>query len=577
MSVTIPAHTTASAPRPHILYELHVGERVLLRRYSDFLALHTTLGDPHTLPPKRILTTAFSPSAWADDALIEERKAGLYAYLAALLADPTYAAAPALKEFLEAGEGEGVEGAAFDPEDAVPSTLSRGAALALLEQAAAKDVAPAEEGEDGSVEAQAPTQLHGTYYPDWSSGQLPPESLWFGKFDIIYFAFAMPNAQSTLAWSSSSQALMRRLVSAAKSAGKGTRVVLSVGGWGGSKYFSQACSTAANRAKFVNALVGAVNSFGLAGVDLDWEYPNSAGAGNPHGPNDAANFLTLVTALRSALGSSKIISAAVPHLPWLGANGRPLTNVAAYAKQMSWVNIMNYDVWGASSNPGPNAPLGNICGTSKQPSANAHGAIAAWTKAGWPANKLFLGLPLYGYVSRSSKTVLQGSFVLPDTIAPQSLLVAPEGEEGEFLNGAHPRSGATPVVENGDAGGEAVKESDGEVHAAASLTGWYNQQIPFGKIVSAGALKRTADGKYVGAGGFSRGWDHCSTTPFLYNIAQNTVVTYDDPVSLGEKAKWARSQGLAGTFTWSIDEDDVHNLTDAIRTAGGRAPPPAKS
>lgn len=36
----------------------------------------------------------------------------------------------------------------------------------------------------------------------------------------------------------------------------------------------------------------------------------------------------------------KIISAAVAHLPWLGSNGQPLTNVADYANVMDYVNIM---------------------------------------------------------------------------------------------------------------------------------------------------------------------------------------------------------------------------------------------
>ena len=33
---------------------------------------------------------------------------------------------------------------------------------------------------------------------DWSAGSLPPESLWFGKFDVIYFG-----ASCLLGWSSS--------------------------------------------------------------------------------------------------------------------------------------------------------------------------------------------------------------------------------------------------------------------------------------------------------------------------------------------------------------------------------------
>ncbi|KZV89515.1 glycoside hydrolase family 18 protein [Exidia glandulosa HHB12029] len=543
-TVSIPTHTTASAPRPHVLYEIHVtsgdDSHVVQRRYSDFLSLQAALGDGFALPPKRVVTTTFVPSAWADDALIEERKAGLYSYLESLLASPEHATSPALLAFLDAHKSQDQ---AFNPEDAVPSTLSRATALELVQAARA----------DAEVEGAL------TRPPDWSVNALAPETLWFGKFDIIYFAFATPNSSSTLSFDSGATSILKRLVSAAKAAGKGTRVVLSIGGWGGSKYFSQATSTAANRTKFVNSIVSAINTYGLAGVDIDWEYPNSAGAGNPHSSNDAANLLLFLTSLRTAIGSSKIISAAVPHLPWLGSNGSPLTNVAAYAKQMSWVNIMNYDVWGASSTPGPNAPLGNLCGTSKQPQANAQAAFSQWTKAGFPANKLFLGLPLYGYVSKSTKTTISNSFAPTSELDAAPFAAMAEDEDAVFLDGAHPRN----------------KDADTEIHAEASLTGWYGQQIPFGKLVSSGALKKNADGTYSAAGGFTRGWDNCSTTPFLYNTAQSTFVSYDDPASLAAKAEYAKSKGMAGTFTWSIDEDDIHGLTDAIRTAGGRAPPPS--
>jgi GH18 family chitinase len=37
------------------------------------------------------------------------------------------------------------------------------------------------------------------------------------------------------------------------------------GGWGGCYYFSQACSTSANRNKFANAIATAVNTYNLDG------------------------------------------------------------------------------------------------------------------------------------------------------------------------------------------------------------------------------------------------------------------------------------------------------------------------
>ena len=71
------------------------------------------------------------------------------------------------------------------------------------------------------------------------------------------------------------------------------------------------------------------------------EYPNESGAGNPYSASDAANLLSFFQSLRTALGSSKIISAAVTQLPWTGSNGSPLTNVSAYASVMTYANIMS--------------------------------------------------------------------------------------------------------------------------------------------------------------------------------------------------------------------------------------------
>ncbi|KAJ7935123.1 glycoside hydrolase [Mycena leptocephala] len=509
-------HTTASTPRPHILYQFQVDNDgkvdVVKKRYSEFVALHTALGVKDVeLPPKRILVTTFIPSAWVDDTLIAERKEGLKTYLNALLATSQYKDNETLREFLAptllASPRQ------FDLEDALPSTLSRKAAQQL-----------------GEVTAAA-TFIAAAYYPDWSADAFPPEGLDYSRFDILNFAFAIPNSSNGLDWDSGSQAILKRLVASAKSSGKGTKIVLSVGGWGGSTYFHQAAGTAASRATFVAALSSAVTTYGLDGIDIDWEYPNQAGAGNAFGSADAANLLTVMTSLRTALGTSKIISAAVTDLPWIGSNGSPLTDMSAYAAQMTYANFQ----------PGPNAPLGNLCGTSSQPQYSAEAAFSQWTAAKFPASKLLLGLPLYGYVLDSTKTKLTGSFTSPDSI--------PESDGGQ----APPRPPAPkPTVGPGSNAAQANLQSC--------------------NIVSSGALVKQSDGSYGEGGGFTMGWDDCSDTPFLYNTSQSTVVSYDGAsnLSISDKAAYAKSKGMAGCFTWSLDQDDGVTLQNAIRTALGK-------
>lgn len=41
---------------------------------------------------------------------------------------------------------------------------------------------------------------------------------------------------------------------------------------------------------------------------------------------------------------------------------------------------------------------------------------------------------------------------------------------------------------------------------------------------------------------------------FLFNVSRQTVVTYDDTYSLADKAAFAKQNGMAGCFTWSLDQ-----------------------
>jgi len=392
----------------------------------------------------------------------------------------------------------------------------------------------------------------------------------------VFPAFATPNSSNGVSWDSGSTSTLKSLVSAAHSSGHDTKVVLSIGGWSGSQYFSQAMKPA-NRATFVQACVDAVNKYDLDGIDIDWEYPNQSGAGNPYSSSDAANLLSFFKSLRSAIGSDKIISAAVTDLPWVGSDGNPLTDVSAYADQMTYANIMNYDIFGASNSaPGPNAPLGDLCGTSSQPQYNAHAAVKQWTAAGFPASQLMLGLPLYGYVSESTKTSLtDGTLQHTNGSAleayreevlglagksyaaaqvPTDLDEADSGAQLNALNGSH------PVVTQ--------RPANLTTLASGDLSSYYGQQIPFGDLISLGALKETS-GAFSAANGYTYAWDNCSDTPFIYDTARKTVVTYDDTTSLTDKAKYAKNSGLAGAFTWSLDQDYNYSLQNAIRSGLG--------
>lgn len=305
-----------------------------------------------------------------------------------------------------------------------------------------------------------PRTLMNAYYPDWAAWHLTPEAIDWSKFDVIDFAFALPTADFGLQftqWDSSD--LLTRLVETGHAAGK--RVKLSIGGWTGSAYCSTICASPDNRKTFIDNIMVVVNAYNLDGIDIDWEYPGTTRAGNNAvSRDDSANFLLFLRELRSALPPGALISTATQVWPFADFNGHPMSDVSAFAEVIDWILIMNYDIWGSSSTPGPNAPLSDACHNSTQPLANAYAAISSWTTAGMPLSKITLGVPAYGYLQKSSSTALK-------------------------------QRRADYVTTHNDNGGTA----DG--------------QIQFASLISQGSL--TPDG-LLGAGGFTREWDSCSST-----------------------------------------------------------------
>ncbi|KAH8801931.1 glycoside hydrolase family 18 protein [Flagelloscypha sp. PMI_526] len=350
------------------------------------------------------------------------------------------------------------------------------------------------------------------YFADWTVFERSPESINWTKFDVINFAFAVPNERFDLTWDdpNSSPGTLRRLVDSVIPAGK--KVVMSVGGWTGSKYFSPAVATDESRKIFVNNIVQTYHEFNLSGIDIDWEYPGHQGeGGNLVSSNDTANCLTFFQLLRSSLPTEAILTAAVTTFPFVDDKGKPMADVSAFAAVLDSVTIMAYDTFGSSQNPGPNAPFSDSCKNSTQPQANAVAAYNAWTSAGFPAAKLILGIASYGYRSASSATRLQSR------------------DEGQVT---------------------------------------FNTLVKQGKLVKTPPPSGdpTGPSTFAAGPGYTRDWDACSSTPFIYGNGE--VYTYDDPESLRMKATWVKEVGMGGVNMWSLDGDaEEGDLVGAVSGA----------
>jgi chitinase len=294
------------------------------------------------------------------------------------------------------------------------------------------------------------------------------------------------------------------------------RVLISLGGWSGSAYFSDAALTDASRKKLVGSCLDLWikgNLPGLApgvaagifdGVDLDWEWPGSDGnAGNVIRAADKHNFTLLTAEFRAQLdklgrGTRKHydLTAFLPAAPAkidAGFEGRQIF------KYLDFGTVQGYDFhgsWETRSNQQSSILVPR--GAPDNPDFSADNAINAWVRAGAPKSELVLGLPYYS----------------------QGWTGITSGGDGRFATATGPAKG---------------KWADG-----------------------------TEDYKLVkDKPGFRVHRDWRAGNSWLFD--GTTYWTYDDPAQMLQKTFYIRAKGLGGAMMWSLDGDDEQaSLTKTI-------------
>ncbi len=242
------------------------------------------------------------------------------------------------------------------------------------------------------------------YYASWAASQgYTPDKLTVELFTQINYAFAgIENGEAVLSNPVRDSKNLRDLT-AQRRRNPDLRVVLSIGGWDESAGFSDAASSGENRAAFAQSCLDLIAKHNLDGVDLDWEYPVSGGApGVVHRPQDKENFTLLLKELRKALdrqgqrdGRSYVLTIAG------AASGSYLHNIEpqAVANIVDHIFLMAYDLHGPWDTYADfNAPLYAPADGPPRYRASVDGGISAWLGQGVPAEKLVLGMPLYGYI-----------------------------------------------------------------------------------------------------------------------------------------------------------------------------------
>ncbi|KAJ2336780.1 hypothetical protein GGI00_000642 [Coemansia sp. RSA 2681] len=382
------------------------------------------------------------------------------------------------------------------------------------------------------VVSLAPTVFGGPvimgYYPSWKRAQ--SANVDWSKYTHVNMAFGIPTSSGTFSFDG--DWFLPALVSSMHSAG--TKVLMSVGGWTGSNYFSTIMKNPSARSTMISSMVDYVKANNLDGIDIDWEYPGRLGDNcNVFDvANDTPNYLAFLQDLRAALDTAfgarlKLITLAVRVQPF-EVNSTPSADVSAFAKVVDYANLMQYDINGGWNNvTGPNAPLNFQQGEGLQVSFAS--AISDWVGAGFPANQLTAGIGFYG---RS-------------TIALQDMTKDP-------TNQYQPQSQLVPLGDSEDA-----PWYDACAGSTANSGVWQWKHLRDQGVLTSPA---TAAAPWV------RQWDSVSQTPWLFNPSTKQFISYDDPQSLQIKIDYASSKGLAGAMIWSVNMDYNNELLDVVRT-----------
>ncbi len=227
------------------------------------------------------------------------------------------------------------------------------------------------------------------YYTGWNSGLYPADKVDFSAMTHIIVGRVTPNPDGTVNTNfdnPNGHKLARTLSTRAHAAGR--KALIMVGGSGEYEGWVGAASDA-NRAKFVQNLLHAMDTFGYDGLDLDWE---------PVEDSDKPQLLALVKELRAARPNMLLTFP----IGWINVNWQ--SNVdpwyAQLAPYLDQINVMSYSMvgpWPGWSSWYTSALYGHAGNHPTSVSASMEG----WVNAGIPRAKLGIGIPFYGMAWRN--------------------------------------------------------------------------------------------------------------------------------------------------------------------------------
>jgi len=370
------------------------------------------------------------------------------------------------------------------------------------------------------------------YLPNWSiySRFSNVANYDFSGVDIINYAFfnvdASGNVLTLDEWADygwGNGGLIRILTHDIKAKYPNVKVVVSIGGWSCSQYFSDVAASASARKRFANNILDIITTNGFDGVDLDWEYPGGGGLdGNHARADDAKNFLAMLKDIRSVIGDNYLLT--IANSANASIYGEYLVDIS---KTVNWVGVMTYDMAGAW-NPysGFNSPLYIDKEKDKNGQTSISDVVNDYLNMGVSPSKIVIGGAFYGRAWMVTSDENNGAYQL-----------------------CQQNSWGTP----GTACSAIVGDAYDVTWAPTAVWAYYS-------LRKQGLLKSstTPNSPWV------RKYHELEVCPSLYNYNTHVFIGYDDPKSLKEKTKFARNKGLAGIMVWEISEDYERELLSAM-------------
>jgi len=313
------------------------------------------------------------------------------------------------------------------------------------------------------------------------------------------------------------------------------KVLISLGGQAGNPAgFVTGSSTAAARAALAASCIDMFVKGNIApgvsapgvfdGFNIDWEFPTAT---------EKQNFTALLKEFRAQLnaltkttGRKYILTFDSPANPTKYVN----IDLKAAAAQVDFLTIDGYD-YAAPSEKQTNESSSlydNAADPAYEDARYIDATVRAYRKAGVPAAKYTMGLPLYGVGWTGVPNVNHGLYQTATDPAPVLL-----------TNG----SGVCP-------------NSDKKTALPGCDT-----------VLTAGFATYSTIQNLMIKNGYTAWYDSARVGATIYNPSTGVFYSYDDPAAVAAKTAYIKKNKLGGAYVWALNDDDANaSLTKAIAT-----------